>query len=133
MVIIPSDISVIRGQLDRCSWRSRVRLVLRRECISTILRGVASRDVMSLRRWASEGIASWDSCVSWFLAMGTRSGTYIPVASSVNCAVPIISSGVWNWSVVSKQADASKIIPFPCSVFVEAVEVLLVWQRKVVS
>ena len=132
MVIIPSDISVIRCQLDRCSWRSRVRLVLRRECISTTVRGVASRDVMSLRRWTSEGIASWSSCISWFVAMGTRSGTYIPVAPSVNCAVPNISGGVWNWSVVSRQADASKIIPFPCSILVEVVEVL-VWQRKVVS
>jgi len=51
---------------------------------------------------------------------------YIPVASSVNCAVPNISGGVWNWSVVSRQADASKIIPFPCSVLVEVVELLLV-------
>jgi hypothetical protein len=65
--------------------------------------------------------------------MGTRSGTCIPVASSVNCAVSNISGGVWNWSVVSKQADASDIIPFPRSVLVEVVEVLLVWRRKVVS
>jgi len=106
MVIIPSDISVIRCQLDRCSWRSKVRLVLRRECISTTLRGVASRDVMSLRLWTSEGIASWSFCISWVLAMGTRSGAYIPAASSVNCAVPNISGGVWNWSLVSKEADA---------------------------
>jgi len=53
MVIIPSNISVIRCQLDRCSWLSRVRLVLRKERISTTLRGVASRDVMSLRHWTS--------------------------------------------------------------------------------
>jgi len=53
MVFIPSDISVIRCQLDRCSWLSRVRLVLRKECISTTLRSVASRDVMSLRHWTS--------------------------------------------------------------------------------
>ena len=106
--------------------------MLRRECISTTLRCVASREVMSLRRWTSEGIVSRSSCISWFVAMGTRSGTYIPVASSVNCAVPNISGGVWNWSVVSKEADASKLIPFPCSVFVEVVE-MLVWERKVVS
>jgi len=81
---------------------------------------------MSLRHWAYEGIASWSSCISWFVAMGTRSGTYIPVASSVNCAVPDISGGAWNWSVVSRQADVSKIIPFPCSVLVEVVEVFLV-------
>jgi len=56
--------------------------------------------------------------------MGTRSGTYIPVASSVNRAAPNISGGVWNSPVVSKQADESKIIPFPCSVLVEVVEVL---------
>jgi len=107
--------------------------VLRRECISTTLRGVASQDVMSLRHWTSEGIASWSFCISWFVAMGTRSGTHIPVASSVNCAVPNISGSIWNWSVVSRQADASKIIPFPCSVLVEVVEVLLVMQRNVVS
>jgi hypothetical protein len=105
MVIIPSDISVIGCQLDRCSWRSKVRLVLRRECISSTA-GLASRDVMSLMRWTSVGIASWSSCISWFVAMGTRSGTYIPIASSVNCAVPNIFGGVWNWSVVSKQAEA---------------------------
>ena len=58
---------------------------------------------------------------------------YIPVASSVNCAVPNISGCVWNWSVVTEQADASKILPFPCTVLVEVVEVLLVWQHKVVS
>ena len=68
--------------------------------------GVASRDVMSLRRWTSEGIASWSSGISWFVLMGTRSGTYIPVASSVNRAVPNNSGGVWNWSVVSRQAEA---------------------------
>jgi len=130
MVITPSDISVIRCQMNRCSWRSRVRLVLRRECISTTLRGVASRDVLSLRRWISEGIASWSS---WLVAMGIRSGTHSPVASSVNFVVPNISGGVWNWSVVRKQAGASKIIPFPCSVLVEVAEVLLVWQRNVVS
>jgi len=88
---------------------------------------------MSLRRWTSEGIASWSSCISWFVAMGTRSGTYIPVASSINCAVPNISGGAWNWSVVSRQADASNIITFPCSVLVEVVGVFLVWQREVVS
>jgi hypothetical protein len=94
MVIIPSDISVIRCQLDHCSWLSRVRLALRKECISTTLRSVASRDVLSPRRWNCEGIASWSSCIPWFVVMGTRSGTYIPVASSVNCAVPNISGGV---------------------------------------
>jgi len=129
MFITPND--VISCQLDRCSWRSRVRLMLRRECMSTILRGVASRHVMSLGCWTSVRIASWSSCISWFVAMGCRSGTYSSVASSANCVVPNISGGVWNWSVVSKQADASKIIPFPCSVLVEVVEVY-VWQRKVV-
>ena len=80
--------------------------MMRRKCISTTLRGVASRDVMSLRSWISEGIASWSSYILCFVAMGTRSGTYIPVASSVNCATPNISGGVWNWSVVSKQTYA---------------------------
>jgi hypothetical protein len=71
----------------------------RMECISTKLRGVARRDVMSLTSWASEGIASWSSCISWFMAMGTRSGTYILVASSVNCAVPIflMAFGIGLW------------------------------------
>jgi len=87
---------------------------------------------MSLRLWTSVRIASWSSCISWFVAMGTRSGTYIPVTSSVNCAAPNISGGVWYWPVVNKQADASKVIPFTCSGFVEVME-MLVWQRKVVS
>jgi len=87
---------------------------------------------MRVGTWCRWGVASWSSCISWFVAMGTPSGTYIPVASSVNCAVPNISGFVWNWSGVNKEADASKIITFPCSVLVEVVEVL-VWQRKVVS
>jgi hypothetical protein len=43
--------------------------------------------------------------------MGTRSGTNIPVVSSVFCAVPDISGGVWNWAEVSKQADAPENNP----------------------
>jgi hypothetical protein len=61
--------------------------------------------------------------------MGTRFGTYILVVSSANFAVPIISGGVWNWSVVSRQADASKIIPFPCNILVDTM--LVFWYGNV--
>jgi len=130
---MPSVISVIRCQLDRYSWWSRVRLVLRTECVSTVLRGVVSRDVMSLRHWTSEGIAYLSACNLWFVTMEIWLGIYSPVASSANCVVPSISGGVWNWSVVSKQVDALNIIPFSCSALVVVVDVLLAWQHRVVS
>ena len=83
----------------------------------------------------AEALDFWGDCFLEFLYFVFRgdgdSIRYI-YSCSVECKLCGTQYFWWRLELVSKEADASKIIPFSCIVFVKVVEVL-VWQRKVFS